>query len=524
MSDSESTADSWYETTRVASRDRGKLTFELDIDVCVVGAGLAGLTVAREIARRGWSVAVLEAGRVAWAASGRNSGFVLPGFHEDEDTIIERIGLDHARQLYALSKDGVDYVRGTIEETGMQGVDPVPGWLHVSKTEDDDTVRRRAERLRWIGAEVEAWPAARVREALPNPRYFGALHYRNAFHIHPLNYALGLAEDAEKAGVRIFEETPALSIDTGGVRKRIDTPEARVRAANVVLAANVHLGELMPQLAATLLPITTFVMVSEPIPVLNEVIRYQGGISDTNRADNHYRVVGGNRLQWGGRVRLWDGEPRFIARSLLGDIKRNFPALGEVTVAHLWRGTLGRAIHRMPQVGQIELGLWVASGFGGHGLNTTAMAGELIARGIVENDETWRLFAPYELVWAGGKFGRAVAQGLYWGSRPVARAEQELARYREKARERKAVRQAARQAARAAARAQESVAERKKLPAQQAAALSAIADVAEAEQEAQGAYVAPITADDRAAHLEAPAPAKPKDFGRRKRGPKKPKG
>ena len=231
-----------------------------------------------------------------------------------------------------------------------------------------------------------------------------------------------------------------------------------------MLAANVHLGELMPQLAATLLPITTYVMVTEPIPVLNEVIRYTGGISDTDRADNHYRVVGGNRLQWGGRVRLWDAEPRFIARSLVGDIKRNFPALGEVSVAHLWRGTLGRAIHRMPQVGQIEPGLWVASGFGGHGLNTTAMAGELIARGIVENDETWRLFAPYELVWAGGKIGRAIAQGLYWGSRPVARVEQELARYREKARERKAAQGG--QAARAAARAQEHAHERAKLPVQ----------------------------------------------------------
>jgi gamma-glutamylputrescine oxidase len=514
MSDRESTIDSWYEATRVASQDRGRLNYELDIDVCVVGAGLAGLTVAREIAKRGWSVAVLEAGRIAWAASGRNSGFVLPGFHEDMDTIIERIGLDHAKQLYALSVEGVDYVRRTIEETGMAGVNPVPGWLHISKTEDDDTIRTRAERLRWTGAAVEAWPAARVRERLPNPRYFGALHYPNAFHIHPLNYALGLAEDAEKAGVRIFEESPALSIDPSGVRKRIDTPNARVRAAHVVLAANVHLGELMPQLAATLLPITTYVLVTEPIPVLNEVIRYQGAISDTERADNHYRVIDGNRLQWGGRVRLWDAEPRLIGRSLVGDIKRNFPALGEVTAAHLWRGTLGRAVHRMPQLGAIEPGLWVASGFGGHGLNTTAMAGELIARGIVENDETWRLFAPYELVWAGGKLGRVLAQGLYWGSRPLARAEQEFARYRESARERRVARRKVRAEQRA------------KLPAKQAAALSALADVAEAEQGAMMPHigsVAPPTADDRAAHFEAPTPAQPKEFGRRKGARRKPK-
>ncbi len=484
--DGETTADSWYETTRVASTDHGKLTYDIDTDVCVVGAGLAGLTVAREIAKRGWSVAVLEAGRVAWAASGRSSGFVLPGFHEDVNTMVERIGLDHAKHLYALSKDGVEYVRRAIEETGMPGVNPVSGWLHVSKTDDDGTVRANTERLRWIGAEVEAWPTARVRETLPNPRYFAAMYYPKAFHIHPLNYALGLAADAEKAGVRIFEETPALSIDVGGVRKRIDTPEARVRSPHVVLAANVHLGELMPQLAATLLPITTYVLVTEPIPVLNEVIRFEGAVSDTDHADNHYRIVDGNRLQWGGRVRLWDAEERSVARSLANDISRNFPALGKIEIANIWRGTLGRAIHRMPQVGQIEPGLWVASGFGGQGLNTTAMAGDLIARGIVESDETWRLFAPYELVWAGGKLGRAIAQGLYWGSRPVNRVEQDLARYRERARERRAERTRMRAEAKA------------RLKTRQTAALAAIAKVAEAEQ---GAYTAAATVQ---AELVAP--------------------
>ena len=121
------------------------------------------------------------------------------------------------------------------------------------------------ERLRWIGANVEAWPTERVREVLPNQRYFNALHFPGAIHIHPLNYALGLAADAEKSGARIFEDTPAVAIDPAGVRKRIDTPGARVRAAHVVLACNVQLGELMPRLGATLLPITTFVLVTEPI-------------------------------------------------------------------------------------------------------------------------------------------------------------------------------------------------------------------------------------------------------------------
>jgi len=371
---------------------------------------------------------------------------VLPGFSEHIDDMVERIGLDHAKQLWDLSERGLDYVRFTIEDTGMAGVDPVPGWLHVSKTDNGAELVAQVERLRWIGADVEVWPTARVREQLNNPRYFGAVHFRRAFHIHPLNYALGLAALAEKAGARIFEQTPAVSIDAAGVRKRIVTPNALVRAGHVVFAGNVHLGALMPRLAATLLPVTTFVLVTEPLgPVLHELVRTRSAVSDTNRADNHYRIVGDDRLQWSGRMRAWQADPRWIGRSLVADIRRNFPDLGKVEIAHLWRGTLGRTVHRMPQIGEIERGVWLASGFGGHGLNTSALGGELVARGIVEADETWRLFAPYELVWAGGMLGRVLAQGIYWGSRPLDRAAQELARYREQVRARKAARLAAKQ-------------------------------------------------------------------------------
>lgn len=437
MNQDNSTAAGWYELTRVASPTRSRLNFDLDVEVCVIGAGLAGLTVAREVARRGWSVAVLEGGGVAQAASGRNTGFVLPGFSDGIDDMIERIGLDQTKQLWALSEQGLAYVRRAIDETAMPGVAAVPGWLHVYQTDDADAVNAYVERLRWIGADAEMWDTARVRAQLVNKRYFNAVHFPKAFHIQPLNYALGLAAAAEQAGARIFEETPALSIDPAGVRKRIVTPSGLVRAARVVLAGNVQLGALMPEVSATLLPVTTFVMVTEPLgPQLHEWIRYRGAVSDTERADNHYRIVGdaktgGERLQWSGRMRSWAADPRRFARGLVADIKRNFPGLGPVEVAHIWRGTLGRTVHRMPQIGEVEPGVWLTSGFGGHGLNTTAMAGELVARGIVEGDQTWRLFAPYELVWAGGTLGRVLAQAVYWGRTPRERMSQALARYRE---------------------------------------------------------------------------------------------
>jgi glycine/D-amino acid oxidase-like deaminating enzyme len=442
---------SWYQSTQVENPLRPRLNYELDADVCVVGGGLAGLTAAREIARRGWSVAVLEAGRIGGGASGRNTGFVQPGFAESVDTMIERIGLDHTKELWALSQRGVEYVRETIDEAKMPGINPVNGWLDVSKIDNWREIQIAVERLRWIGANVEAWPVDRVRAMLPSQRYFGAIHYPGAFHLHALNYTIGLARAAEAAGVRIFEETPALEIDAAGIRKRVQTATGRVRSAHVVLAANAELGALMPQLAATLMPVTTYVLETEPLgPQLAEVVRYEGAVSDTDRYDNHYRIVGGDRLQWSGRMTVWEADPRRFSRRLTASIRRTFPQLGGVKADYAWSGTFGRTLHHMPQIGEVEPGVWVASGFGRHGLNTTALAGDLIARGIVERDQTWRMFAPYELVWAGGKLFRTIAQTMYLTTRPMVSMREALARGRERRRTRRRARAAARQAALAA--------------------------------------------------------------------------
>ena len=276
-------APSWYAATMVPAPVRGPLTFDLDIDVCVIGGGLAGLTTAREIARRGWSVAVLESRRVAWNASGRNDGFVLPGFAESMDRVVSRVGMEHAKALWALSEMGLKYVRTTIAEARMPGVAPIAGWLKVSKVDNGDEVLADVQLYgQEFGTEIESWPTERVREVLKTNHYFHGMHLPRAFHIHALNYALGLAEAAEAAGARIFENTPALSVDIEGVRKRIATPSARVRAGHIVLACNVHLGSLMPRVAGTLVPIWSYVVTTAPLgPRLAEAVAYRGAVVTT---------------------------------------------------------------------------------------------------------------------------------------------------------------------------------------------------------------------------------------------------
>ena len=409
--DTEAYGNSWYAATMVDTPPRPPLSFDLDVDVCVIGGGLAGLTTAREVARSGWSVVLLEAGRLGAGASGRNTGFVLPGFGADAEQVIARVGFDRATDLWSLAQAGLDYVRDTIAAEGADGIEPQAGWLHVAKTDDGDKFERHLALLGKLGCEVERWPTERVRATLKSERYFNAIHYPLAFTVHPLNYALKLAAAAERDGARLFENTPALSIDPSGVRKRIVTPSARLRATHVVLCGNVQLGPLMPRLAATLLPMTTYVITTAPLgEPLAAAIGYRGAVSDTELADNHYRIVGGDRLMLSGRATTWQRDPGRYVRALTADIKRTFPQLGDVVADYAWAGTLGLTLHRMPQIGELGPGVWLASGFGGHGLNTTAMAGNLIARAIVDGDQTWRQFTPFELVWAGGFFGRIASQ------------------------------------------------------------------------------------------------------------------
>jgi gamma-glutamylputrescine oxidase len=434
----------WYTATMVPASARPPLTYDLDVDVCVIGAGLAGLTTAREIARRGWSVAVLESGRIAGSASGRNDGFVLPGFAGSMDRLVSRVGLDHAKALWALSEMGLKYVRTTIAEARMPGVAPIAGWLRVSKTDNGDELLDDAQLYGGeFGTEVELWPAERVRDVLRTNHYFHALHLPRAFHIHPLNYALGLAEVAEAAGARIFEDTPALQIDVEGVRKRVVTPAGRVRAPHIVLACSVHLGSLAPRIAGTLVPIWSYTITTAPLgPRLAQAIAYRGGVTDTELANNHYRVVGNDRLLWSGHTTTWEVDPKRYAHRLKADMLALYPQLGEVEVEHVWSGVLGNALHRMPQIGEVSAGLWLASAFGGHGLNTTAMAGNILAQAIVEGDDTWRLFAPFELVWAGGRLGRAAMQVFYWWFDARERMAARAARQREQEDERAAQRTA----------------------------------------------------------------------------------
>jgi glycine/D-amino acid oxidase-like deaminating enzyme len=418
-----------------AQQQRTRLSFDLDVDIAIVGAGLAGLTVALEAARLGASIAVLEGRHVGWGASGHHLGTVMPGFGLPVVDLIERVGLEDAQELWALSKEGADHIRATATEEAMPGIALSEGALEVSNVDVGEALIRRLQTLSGdLDTEVEGWQVDRVRTELRTDRYFHGIHYPKAFQIDGRKYVHGLAALARRAGARIFEDTPVVSIDPSGIRKRIVTPSARLRASHIVLCGNVHLGAPLRRLSESLLPVWRYGAVSEPLGErLHEIIAFKGSVMDSDGID-HFRIVDGDRLMWASPETTWYAQPKRFASAVQRRINTVFPRLGKVAISDVFGGAVGITVHGMPQVGQLRKGLWVASGFGRQGIATSAMAGLLVARSILWGDERWRLFSPFELVWAGGPTGRVAGHLIGKWTRGSSAAAGALARYRERAR------------------------------------------------------------------------------------------
>ncbi len=410
--------DSCYAASAPAARPFPALNSDIETETCVIGGGFAGLTVARELARRGSPIVLLEARRVGWGASGRNGGFVSPGYAADIFALERQLGKAHAKELYDLSREGAVYVRNCLSEPGFAGILGGRGRLRLTRHRCPDAIRRTRDRLEAdYGHQLEVWDTASIRQRLRTTTYYDGLYDPESFDIHPLAYVNALAAAAAGAGASIFEASPAAAVLRGRDLWRIVTPGGTVGARHVVFAGSAYgaISGLHRPLDRAILPVATYVVTSEPMRArLDQAIGFSGAIGDTRRAGDYYRKLADGRLMWGGRITTRRCQPHRLAALLKRDILRIYPGLGDFRIEYAWSGLMGYAVHKMPIVGQIAPGLWSCTAFGGHGINTTASGGLLIAGAIAEGDERWRLFAPFGARWAGGPLGRVAVQLEYW--------------------------------------------------------------------------------------------------------------
>ena len=409
--------DSYYRDTRSPGEQRAALDGDIDADVCVVGGGLAGLASALGLRERGVSVVLLESRQVGWGASGRNGGIVASGYSLPPERLIARVGLQHARELHRLTQDAVALVRQRIEHYRMDCGPIVEGGLNASWFNDRGGVLRSRDFLAEnFGEQREFWPRERLREVLHTSRYYDALFSADRFQFHPLNFSRAMARAAEARGARIFEQSPVVKLDLDGTDKLVYAAGGRVRAANVVMACGGYLGALHGRLSAAIVPVATYMIATEPFGEerIRGAIDVPFSISDNRFSSDYYRALADSRVLWGGRISARRSRPARLARFMLADLLKVYPQLEGARVASAWYGLMSYAVHKMPQIGQLSDGLWYAMGFGGSGMGTTTVAGELLAAAIAEGDDRYRLFAPFGLTPTGGVLGVAAAQLTYW--------------------------------------------------------------------------------------------------------------
>jgi glycine/D-amino acid oxidase-like deaminating enzyme len=444
-------AASFYAAGPSEAPIRPPLAGSVDTETAIIGGGLAGLTAAWQLAAAGRDVTLVEANRIGWGASGRNGGFVSPGFAESIFAIERLVGKRHARQLHDFSRAGGRFVHERLVDLEMTDLIGGHGWLKVVRHPQTNELEERAARMaRDYDVELALWPRQAVRETLVTERYCGALHDPEPFHIDPLAYARALAADAERRGMVIHEGTLATILERAPGGWRIKTSGAEgsgtITARHVVLAGSAYQGldapALWPGLERAVMPVATHVVTTKPLgEKVDAAIRFTGCIADTRRAGDYYRIVGagdGRRLLWGGRITTRRDQPARLAAMLKADIASVYPQLGNVEIETAWSGLMGYSRTKMPVIGLIggarDAGLWALTAFGGHGMNTTAIGGRLIADAIAGTNDAWRLFEP----WHPGVFdrtiggrnliGRTATQLVYWGMQLRDRLEERRAK------------------------------------------------------------------------------------------------
>jgi gamma-glutamylputrescine oxidase len=385
--------------------------------ICIIGGGFAGLSTALALAERGATdVIVLEAQRVGHGASGRNGGFVFGGYSLGERSVIDTVGEVEGKKLYHMTLDAVELIRSRIHRYGIECEMKEEG-VYLANWFDDERILDHQQRFMHdkLGVQWERVSRADLADKLASRRYFGALFEPGAFHFHPLKYAQGLARVLAEKGVRIHELSKVTQIAAEGQGWRIATAGGSVKVRDVVVCCGGYIEKLYPRLGGAVLPIATYVMVTEPLGErLDSAMRTGAAVYDTRFAFDYYRPLADTRLLWGGRISIRERSSKDVARVLHGDMLKVYPQLAGARVDYAWSGMMSYGRHKMPQLGRLPEGIWYGMGFGGHGVAPTTLAGEVLAAAILGQGGDLARFASWGLPSTGGPAGLLAAQMAYW--------------------------------------------------------------------------------------------------------------
>ncbi|MBV5297638.1 MAG: FAD-binding oxidoreductase [Rhodoferax sp.] len=398
-SDTQLNQNSYYEASVTRPALLPSLQQPMAADVLVVGAGFAGLSAAIELARRGYSVVVLEADRVCSGASGRNGGQAIVGYASGQEPFEHQLGLVPARLVWDMSMQSIALIDQRIREFGID-CDWVKGYLHLADSPRKAAVLQQevARMARDYGFQAELATGAGVQRHIRSPIYQAAAFDTTSGHLHPLKYGLGLARAAQALGVQIFEGSAVRRLDRGASLKA-HTASGSVTARFGVLAGNCTLSEyagaVAPEISARIMPVGTYMIGTAPLDaaLCRELMPANAAACDNNFILDYFRFSADHRLLFGGRVSYSTRTPANLRRLMAQRMAKVFPQLSLVPVDFLWGGFVDISMNRAPDFGRLGHNLYYLQGFSGHGVALTGLAGQLVAQAVAGQAERFDVFA-----------------------------------------------------------------------------------------------------------------------------------
>lgn len=388
--------NSWYAATANTVAAFGPLKGETKTDVCVIGGGYTGLSSALHLAKAGYSVVLLEAHRVGWGASGRNGGQLGSGHRREQDALEKMLGVDHAKRLWDIAEESKSTTRGLVK---THNIDCAlrDGVAHTDwHAADVPAEHAYAEKLqRDYGYDkISTLDKAQTRDLVGSEAYHGGTLDMGAGHLHPLNYALGLAKAAHDAGGKIFERSEVTRVESGTAHQ-VFTVAGQVQATHLIYACNGYLGTLQGKVAAKVMPINNFIVATEPLGknMAESLISRDVAIADSKFVVNYFRRSADNRMLFGGGETYGYRFPRDIRALVSKPMLEVYPQMAGVKLDYAWGGTLGITINRMPSFMRLSPTSYSVSGYSGHGVGMATMAGKIVARSIQGLEEQFDTMA-----------------------------------------------------------------------------------------------------------------------------------
>jgi gamma-glutamylputrescine oxidase len=379
--------ESYYAATVAEHVAGAPMETAANCDVCVVGGGFTGLSAALHLARRGVKVILLEQALLGWGASGRNGGQVHVGMRRNQFWLEAQFGQDTARAHWQLALRAREHLDHLIQTYSIQ-CDLRPGLLHADhRRRHAQYSARYVEHLNRVYDydSVRVVGADEMRQLVATDDYVGGYLDMRGGHLHPLNFALGIARAAQDSGALLHERSEVTGVARRGSGWQVSTRGGIVSAQHVVLAGNGYLRGISADVAAHVMPINNFIAVTEPLGVTRATGLIRGGyaVSDSRFVVYYFRITPDHRLLFGGGENYSYRFPRDLAGYVRKHIARLFPQLAAVKLDYAWGGTLAITPNRMPYVREVEPGLINASGYSGKGVVLAPYVGQVVANAIL---------------------------------------------------------------------------------------------------------------------------------------------